>query len=95
LFFAYLPVNKVSLESIPFEQRTKLEKEIFQDSLEHIWDETERFFHNRDPHQLVRANKDDKHRMALVFRWYLGNASRWAIQGTEESRLELSDFFPR
>jgi trans-AT polyketide synthase/acyltransferase/oxidoreductase domain-containing protein len=77
-----------SLESIPMEQRLKLEKDIFQDSLEHIWDETERFFLNRDPQQLVRAHKDAKHRMALVFRWYLGNSSRWAIYGTEERRLD-------
>ncbi|MFP7288232.1 PfaD family polyunsaturated fatty acid/polyketide biosynthesis protein [Shouchella clausii] len=77
-----------SLESIPMDQQAKLEKEIFQDSLEHIWDETERFFQSRDPQQLVRAKKDAKHRMALVFRWYLGNASRWAIQGTVERRLD-------
>jgi PfaD family protein len=77
-----------SLESIPMDQRAKLEKEIFQDSLEHIWDETERFFQSRDPQQLVRAKKDARHRMALVFRWYLGNASRWAIQGTAERRLD-------
>ncbi|MFM9279418.1 PfaD family polyunsaturated fatty acid/polyketide biosynthesis protein [Paenibacillus jiagnxiensis] len=77
-----------SLESIPLDQRAKLEKEIFQDSLEQIWDETERFFQNRDPQQLVRAQKDAKHRMALVFRWYLGHASRWAIQGTAERRLD-------
>lgn len=77
-----------SLESIPMDQRAKLEKEIFQDSLEHIWDETKRFFQSRDPQQLVRAKKDARHRMALVFRWYLGNASRWAIQGTAERRLD-------
>ncbi|MFB5677653.1 PfaD family polyunsaturated fatty acid/polyketide biosynthesis protein [Paenibacillus terreus] len=77
-----------SLESIPMDQRAKLEKEIFQNSLEQIWEETERFFQNRDPQQLIRAQKDAKHRMALVFRWYLGNASRWAIQGTAERRLD-------
>jgi len=46
-----------------------------------VWQETCQFWQRRDPSQLARAQKDEKHRMALVFRWYLGNASRWAIGG--------------
>ena len=30
---------------------------------------------------VARAQNDPKHRMALVFRWYLGNSSRWPITG--------------
>jgi trans-AT polyketide synthase/acyltransferase/oxidoreductase domain-containing protein len=77
-----------AIESIPLEERRKLEKDIFRNSLDAIWEETERFFQQRDPHQLERAARDPKHRMALVFRWYLGNASRWAIQGTDDRRLD-------
>jgi PfaD family protein len=71
-----------SMDAIPAAERAKLEAEVFQGPLNAIWTQTEAFFEARDPGQLVRARADAKHRMALVFRWYLGKASRWAIDGT-------------
>ena len=35
---------------------------------------------------MTRADKDPKHKMALVFRWYLGQSSRWANSG-ESTRV--------
>ncbi|WP_221568723.1 PfaD family polyunsaturated fatty acid/polyketide biosynthesis protein [Alkalihalobacillus sp. TS-13] len=77
-----------SLEEIPADQIAKLERDIFKASLQQIWLETEQFFMKRDPSQLERAKNDPKHRMALIFRWYLGNASRWAIQGVTERKMD-------
>ncbi|MBM4392208.1 MAG: PfaD family polyunsaturated fatty acid/polyketide biosynthesis protein [Deltaproteobacteria bacterium] len=70
-----------SLDDIPPSDRAKLEKEVFQAPLADIWAQTERYFTERDPAQVDRARRDGKHQMALVFRWYLGKASRWAIDG--------------
>ena len=56
--------------------------------LDSVWRETCAFWKGRDPSQLARADKDEKHRMALVFRWYLGNASRWAIAGVRERTVD-------
>jgi len=36
----------------------------------------------------VRAEKDPKHKMALVFRWYLGNSTVWARNGVADRRLD-------
>ncbi|HHO49895.1 MAG TPA: PfaD family polyunsaturated fatty acid/polyketide biosynthesis protein [Deltaproteobacteria bacterium] len=69
------------IEHIPSEERARLEREIFKDDLETIWRGCEAFFAERDPSELARAASDPKHRMALVFRWYLGLSSRWAIAG--------------
>jgi PfaD family protein len=77
-----------SLEAIPAEARARIEKEIFQASLEQIWSETRRFWQQRGPEEAARAERDPKHRMALVFRWYLGKASRWAIDGEPDRRLD-------
>jgi PfaD family protein len=77
-----------SLESLPMEARTRLERELFRASLEDIWTDVRRYFAERDPAQLERAEHDPKHRMALVFRWYLGMSSRWAIDGTEGRELD-------
>jgi PfaD family protein len=80
--------NYSSLEEIPQKERHFLEAHIFQKSLEEVWNETVEFFTDRDPSQLEKAKKDPKHRMALVFRWYLGKSSLWAIQGDPDRKMD-------
>ena len=77
-----------SLESLPHVDRRKLEAEVFRAPLEDVWDETRRFFEERDPPKAARAERDARHRMALVFRWYLGLSSKWAIAGEASRRLD-------
>jgi PfaD family protein len=69
------------LEDISDDERKNLEGTIFGKPLEEIWNETRRFWEQRDVTQTERAERDPKHRMALVFRWYLGMSSRWANRG--------------
>ncbi len=70
-----------SLDQIPPADRASLEKTVFRAPVETIWHETERYFAQRDPAQVTRARSDPKHKMALVFRWYLGQSSHWANAG--------------
>jgi len=75
-------------EEIPERTRGKVEREILRTSFEAVWAEVRRFWLGRAPEQVVRAEQDGRHRMALVFRWYLGMSSRWAIQGQQERRTD-------
>ncbi len=77
-----------SLEALPPELRAKIETKLVGASLEAVWRETEAFWRTRDPSQLTQAASDPKHRMALVFRWYLGKSSRWAIEGDPARRAD-------
>ncbi len=70
-----------SLEDIPDAEQQNLERTIFRMSLDEIWTETRSFWEARDVGQVEKAERDPKHRMALVFRWYLGMSSRWANRG--------------
>ena len=70
-----------SVEQIPAEEREKLEKQVFQRDLESIWQDTVKFFQERDPEQITRAIANPKRKMALIFRWYLGLSSRWSNSG--------------
>ena len=70
-----------SIEEIPPKEKETLEKQIFRDSLEAVWESTAAFFSERDPSQIEKAKKDPKRKMGLVFRWYLGMSSRWASTG--------------
>jgi trans-AT polyketide synthase/acyltransferase/oxidoreductase domain-containing protein len=77
-----------SLEDLPAAERTTLEKTLFRASIEEVWRQTRDFFQERDPRQLERAERDPKHRMALVFRWYLGQSSRWAKSGEPSRKVD-------
>ena len=83
-----LYVNYESLDAIPAAQRANLEKMILRQDLESVWRETQAFWSEREPAQLERAERDPHHKMALVFRWYLGQSSRWANAGVADRKLD-------
>jgi PfaD family protein len=87
LYEAY--TSNASLEGMPADQRSKLERDVLHATFDDIWAETRGFWLKRDPHEVTRAEKDPKHRMALVFRWYLGKASKWAIDGEPTRRADF------
>jgi len=76
------------IDDIPSTDRDWLEKNLFRVPLEDVWRQTCDYFSTRDPAQVERGNRDPKHRMALVFRWYLGQSSRWANSGEASRRLD-------
>lgn len=77
-----------SWQDVPQPEREKLEKTILKRTYEDIWTDTQKFFTERDPSQLVRANKDPHQQMALVFRWYLGLSSRWSNFGEKGREMD-------
>jgi PfaD family protein len=76
------------LDAIPDEVRGQVERDILRAPIAEIWAGTAAFWRDRDPAELARAEADPKHKMALVFRWYLGKASRWAIDGDAARRFD-------
>jgi PfaD family protein len=70
-----------SLDEIPAGPRGLLERDYFRCTLDEAWASTRDFFATRDPRQIERAERDPKHKMALVFRSYLGRSSGWANAG--------------
>ena len=71
------------LDALPAEERKKLEEVQFRAPLEEVWAETRAFFLERDPSQVKRAEANPRHKMALVFRSYLGQSSNWALHGVK------------
>ena len=76
------------LEDLPPADRTTLEKNVFRAAAGRHLAQTRSYFLERDPAQVERAERDRKHRMALVFRWYLGQSSRWANSGEPSRQLD-------
>jgi trans-AT polyketide synthase, acyltransferase and oxidoreductase domains len=80
--------NYEAIEDIPATELASLEKSLFKASAEEIWQNTRSFFLERDAEQVEKAEKDPKHKMALMFRWYLGLSSRWANAGVAERQVD-------
>ncbi len=74
--------------SIPQEATADLEQRVLGMSVGECWAATREFWAQRDPEQVVRAEANPRHRMALMFRSYLGLSSRWSIEGLEERRTD-------
>jgi trans-AT polyketide synthase/acyltransferase/oxidoreductase domain-containing protein len=77
-----------SLDAIPADERARLEREVLGATLDQVQAETRAFWARRDPRENLRADRDPRHLMALCFRWYLGQSSRWAIAGEPARRLD-------
>ena len=76
-----------SLDAIPATERTQVEK-MLKSSFDGAWASTRAFWMGRDPHEVTKAERDPKHLMALVFRSYLGQSSRWAIAGVPDRAVD-------
>jgi PfaD family protein len=77
-----------SIEALPAAERQKLEQTVFRKKLDQVWAETRDYFAQRDPRQVERAERDPKFKLALVFRWYLGQSPVWANQGVADRKLD-------
>jgi PfaD family protein len=77
-----------SWEAIPAAERAQVEKNLLRAPFAEVWAQTREFFRRRDPTQLPKAEADPRHKMALVFRWYLGLSSRWANAGESTRQLD-------
>ena len=70
-----------SWEEVPEKEQARVEKQMLLRPFAEVWADTETYWAGRDPKQVERARTDGRHKMALVFRWYLGMSSRWARMG--------------
>jgi PfaD family protein len=77
-----------SLDAVPDEVRQRLESQLFRRSLDLVWRDTVAYFSERDPSQIARAEADPKHKMALLFRSYLGQSSHWANAGAADRAMD-------
>jgi PfaD family protein len=77
-----------SLDAIPADDREKVEKQMLRATFAEAWESTKSFWMGRDPAEVRKADQNPKHKMALVFRSYLGQSSRWAIAGDSSRRTD-------
>lgn len=75
-------------EEIPPKERQFVEQELLKKTFDQAWRETCTYFNSRNPAQIERAAREPRHKMALVFRSYLGLSSLWAKQGVPQRQID-------
>lgn len=75
-------------DEIPEQERRVIEEKFLRRSFDAEWEATRQFFLERDAGQVERAERDPRHKMALVFRSYLGRSSIWAVTGEPERKVD-------
>ena len=74
-----------SLDAIPHEVRSQLERSFFRRSLEEVWEDAQRHLNEDGRHaDVARLKASPKARMARVFRWYFGYSTRLAFSNSPE-----------
>ncbi|TCV93444.1 trans-AT polyketide synthase/acyltransferase/oxidoreductase domain-containing protein [Luteibacter rhizovicinus] len=77
-----------SLDDIPARTRHQLESTFFKKTFDEIWNETASYFRSVNlDHEIVKADANAKHKMALVFRWYFAYCTRIAMEGKGDDRV--------
>jgi len=76
-----------SLDSIDAKTRHQIEDRYFKRSFDEVWQETKARLASTSHQEIELAERNAKHKMGLVFRWYFDWASRLAKAGDVEQRV--------
>jgi trans-AT polyketide synthase, acyltransferase and oxidoreductase domains len=74
-----------SLEEIDEKTKRQLQDKYFKRSFEDIFEEAQSYY---SPQELELAGRNPKQKMALVFRWYFGEATRLALSGNPDQQMD-------
>ncbi len=78
-----------SFDEIDDKSKQEIQEKFLKSSFEDAWLSTKDFFQRTgNTKEIEKAQKDPRHKMALVFRSYLGQSSKWAIQGVVERKMD-------
>ncbi len=76
-------------EDLPEKARTEIQEKLLLTDFESAWQSTRQFFLDQGNTKTVeKGDTTPKHKMALVFKSYLGQSSKWAIQGIPNRRMD-------
>jgi trans-AT polyketide synthase/acyltransferase/oxidoreductase domain-containing protein len=84
LFELYRQYN--SLNEIDEKTKNQIQERYFKRSFEEVYNDVKAFYPIQE---IEKAERNPKHKMALIFRWYFGYSSRLALNGSTESKVDF------
>ncbi|UCH94703.1 MAG: ACP S-malonyltransferase [Candidatus Aminicenantes bacterium] len=73
-----------SIDNIDEKTKKQLQERYFKRTFDEIYREVKSFY---PAQEIEKADKNPKHKMALIFRWYFGYGSRLALSGDESDKV--------
>lgn len=78
-----------SFDEIDEKSKQEVQDKFLQAPFVDAWESTKFFFNKSgNSKEIEKAENDPKHKMALVFRSYLGLSSKWAIDGFAQRKMD-------
>jgi trans-AT polyketide synthase, acyltransferase and oxidoreductase domains len=77
-----------SIEDIDMKTRKMIEDKYFKRSFDEVWNETKTYYAKMYPETINQFDRNPKHKMAAIFKWYFVHSSRLAREGKEEEILD-------
>jgi trans-AT polyketide synthase, acyltransferase and oxidoreductase domains len=77
-----------SLEEIPEKTRQDIQEKYFHRTFDEVYAETKAYYQTVAPEEIEKADRNPKHKMALIFRWYFIHTMRLALGGDESHRVD-------
>jgi trans-AT polyketide synthase/acyltransferase/oxidoreductase domain-containing protein len=77
-----------SIEEIDEGTRRQIQEKYFRRSFEEVWQETRAFYRKNKPDEIAKAERNPKHKMSLIFRWYFVHTIRIALEGDPTQKVD-------
>ncbi len=77
-----------SIDDIDEPTRRQIQDKFFQRSFEEVWNETRSYYARAMPARLHEIERNPKHKMALIFKWYFVHTTRLAMQGVPDKKVD-------
>lgn len=76
-----------SITAIDERTQQQLQEKYFRRSFDSVYEDVKTFFIDQ-PSEIARAEQNPKHKMALIFKWYFAHATRAALRGATDSKVD-------
>lgn len=74
-----------SLDEIDQKTRQQIQEKYFKKSFEEVYRDVKAYY---PAEEIQKAERNPKHKMALIFRWYFGYSTRLALGGNVENKVD-------
>lgn len=74
-----------SIDEIDEKTKTQIQEKYFKRSFEEVFRDIKSYY---SVEEIEKAERNPKHKMALIFRWYFGYSTRLALGGGEENKVD-------
>jgi len=77
-----------SLDEIDDKTKTQIQDKYFHRRFKEVYAETKAYYEKTMPAEIEKAERNPKHKMALIFKWYFVHTTRLAMRGSSEQKVD-------